>query len=236
MKPCSSEQPNASRSFFITGTLVLLIFILLAVVGYVGVQRATDNAAETAQQLASNAAEQVRSALNITPRVSISGLTVIEQRSPIMELALVQQTIFKEYTWQHTFLGSTKRLVLRGEFVAKAGYNLQDSFALAITPATDSSALAVRVHLPAPRLLSLEMKQYNVARDESGFWNYVTAQDREDAVNALQREARLSVEQSDILQSVHTEAQRRFQDALSKATRRTPQMDTSRLQIHYVMP
>jgi hypothetical protein len=236
MQSLPSTHTHIPRSRIITGGVVLLVLALLAVAGYVGVRYAIQNATETAQQLASNAAEQVRSALNITPRVSISGLTVIEQRSPIMELALVQQTLFKEYTWQHTFLGSTKMLVLRGEFVAKAGYNLQDSFALAITPATDSSALAVRVRLPAPRLLSLEMKQYSVARDEHGFWNYVTAQDREQAVNALQREARLSVEQSDILQSVHAEAHRRFQDALSKATRLTPQVDTSRLRVYYVVP
>lgn len=204
------SEPRQTRWMLRIGVVIVLL-----VLGYVMIRSIVTNAANTAKNLAEQTAEGIKSVLNITPRVTINGLTVIQQTSPILELALMQQTLFKEYSWQHTYIGSTKTLMLRGEFIAKAGFDLHESFTIDILQPS-SGELSVQVILPKPRLLSLEMKQYSVAKDESGFWNFITAEDREHAVNAMQHEVRASVEQSDMMERVKTEMERRIREIITQ--------------------
>ena len=185
--------------------LPLIVFTLLLLVGggiltyYVGGERSAKN-------LAKSASEAFKQQMGLTPSVSINGLTVIEQTQPTLELATVEQTIFREYQWSHTFLGSTKTLILRGEFIVKAGFDLRQEFSLNIDEeksSTHDPELRITATLPKAKILSVEMKTYKVERDESGFWNAVTAQDRTNAVTALQADARTAAEQSGITQKAH---------------------------------
>jgi Protein of unknown function (DUF4230) len=188
--------------------------IVLVLVGYGIVRHAMSDSTEAVQTLASQAAQSVKDALNITPRVTVNSLTVIQQSSPILELAVIQQPVFKEYSWSHTSLGSTKTLVLRGEFLVKAGFNLQEPFVLRVENSTTPAQVYAR--LPKARILSIEMKQYRVSKDESGFWNFITPKDREQAVAALQNEARASVETSGLLEQAEYDSQSRIQKAFEK--------------------
>jgi hypothetical protein len=179
--------------------LVAGVILLLVVVGIL-IFFSKDEA--DARSVAQRVALGFKQRLGFTPSVSVNGLTVIEQTLPILELANVQQNIFREYKWTHTFLGSTKILVLRGEFQVKAGFDLKEEFAINIddvrvAPNT-STKQRVTMRLPEAKLLSVEMKNYSVVTDENGWWNKITLEDRTNAVNALQQDARLAAEQAGI--------------------------------------
>ena len=180
----------------------IIVFTLLLLVGggvatyYMGGER-------NAQNLAKSASLAFQQRMGLTPSVSINGLTVIEQAQPTLELATVEQTIFREYSWSHTFLGSTKTLLLRGEFVVKAGFDLRQEFNLNIDVERASShepELRITATLPRAKILSVEMKTYKVEKDENGFWNRITPEDRTSAVAALQSDARAAAEGAGITQ------------------------------------
>ena len=58
------------------------------------------------------------------PLVTSGGVTIIEASGSIAELSTVEKNFQHTYTWKSKWLGSTKRIELKGDFVAKAGYNI----------------------------------------------------------------------------------------------------------------
>ena len=142
-------------------------------------------AGEPAVELAKRIADGVARRLQFRPEVRIDRETVLEGETPVLELATVRREFAHEYAWEHQWLGSTKRLRLRGMFAAKAGYDLNENFYFQI----DSDDLQVEVGLPEPRVLGVEMMAYR-AEEEEGFWNKLSAEEREQAVNELLSSAR----------------------------------------------
>jgi hypothetical protein len=142
-------------------------------------------AAEPAVELAKRIADGVSRRLQFRPEVRIDQVTVLERETPVLELATVRREFAHDYEWEHQWLGSTKRLHLRGTFAAKAGYDLNEKFYFEI----DSNDLQVELGLPEPRVLGVEMIAYR-AEEEEGYWNKLSAEEREQAVNALLQSAR----------------------------------------------
>jgi hypothetical protein len=160
--------------------------------------------------LAHNVAEGVRHNFNFTPEVRLNETVVVQQSAPILELATVSKSLMVEETYTHTFLGSTKILVVRGIFTAKAGYDLNQKFLLRIT----TNPTKITAEFPEPKLLSLEMTRYEVVRDESGWWNYITREEREAAVNRLQDKARQQALASGLLRDAQTLMERELHTLL----------------------
>jgi hypothetical protein len=142
-------------------------------------------AAEPAVELANRIADGISRRLRFRPEVRIDQVTVLERETPVLELAAVRREFAHDYEWEHQWLGSTKRLHLRGTFAAKAGYDLNEKFYFEI----DSNDLQVQLGLPEPRVLGVEMIAYR-AEEEEGYWNKLSAEEREQAVNALLASAR----------------------------------------------
>ena len=142
-------------------------------------------AAEPAVELAKRIADGISRRLQFRPEVRIDQVTVLERETPVLELAAVRREFAHDYEWEHQWLGSTKRLHLRGTFAAKAGYDLNEKFYFEI----DSNDLQVDLGLPEPRVLGVEMIAYR-AEEEEGYWNKLSAEEREQAVNALLASAR----------------------------------------------
>jgi len=136
---------------------------------------------------------------------------VLEGETPVLELATVRREFAHDYEWEHQWLGSTKRLHLRGRFAAKAGYDLNENFYFEI----DSNNLQVEVSLPEPRVLGVEMINYR-AEEEEGFWNKLSAAEREEAVNALLASARAAADRDGKLAA---EAQRMLEQQLAGVVR-----------------
>jgi hypothetical protein len=146
---------------------------------------AARSAGEPAVELAKRIVDGISRRLQFRPEVRINRETVLQRDTALLELVTVRREFVHEYEWEHQWLGSTKRLRLRGTFAAKAGFDLNDEFYLEMDP----SNRQVELFLPEPRVLGVEMTGYE-AEEEEGYWNKLGAEEREQAVNALLASAR----------------------------------------------
>jgi hypothetical protein len=162
--------------------------------------------------LAHATAEGIRTVFNFTPRVTINQAVVIEQNTPILEVATVSRAAYVDHSWSHTWLGSTKTIQVQGSFTAKAGFDLREPFSIAV----ERSPLKVVAAMPAPRLLSLELDSYRIVRDESGWWNRISDADRESAVRDLKELARAKVVASGILEEARATAELRIREIVER--------------------
>ena len=144
-------------------------------------QAAAEPAVEVARRVVDGSARR----LQFRPEVRVDQVTVLQAETPILELATVRREFNHDYEWEHQWLGSTKRLHLRGTFAAKAGVDLNEKFYLEV----DSRDLRVKAEFADPRVLGVEMLAYR-AEEEEGYWNKLGAEEREQAVNALLASAR----------------------------------------------
>ena len=163
-------------------------------------------------ELARATAQGIQELFNFTPRVKIDQTIVIEQNAPIMEIATVSRQLMVDYTWSHTWLGSTKTIHLIGTFTAKAGFDLKDPFTIEI----ERSPLRVKASLPAPKILSITMDSYRIVADESGWWNTISNADREAGVEQLQSTARAQAESSGMLEEARTSAEQRIKEIVQR--------------------
>ncbi len=158
--------------------------------------------------LANGVAQGIKDAFNFTPQVKIEETVVIEQTTPILELATISCDILVDYSWSHQWLGSTKTIALRGTFTAKAGFDLKEQFTINI----QKYPLRVQARMPSPKLLSLQMNTYKIVSDESGWWNRISDNDRESAVRALQDIAREKAQNSGMLEEARTTVEQRIKE------------------------
>ncbi|MEO8168786.1 MAG: DUF4230 domain-containing protein, partial [bacterium] len=188
---------NQSKIFLFIGGALLFVALSMYIVL---VKIPTD--------LASNVAHGMKEMLNFTPQVRINEHVVIEQSVPVAELATISRDLSVDYIWSHQWLGSTKTLALRGTFTAKAGFDLHEPFRV------DIQRFPLKVHaiMPPPKILSLQMNSYNVLRDEDGWWNKISAGDRESAVQELQRVAREKAEGSGMLNEAQLSIEQRIKE------------------------
>ena len=163
-------------------------------------------------ELARATAQGIQEFFNFTPRVKIDQTIVIEQNTPIMEVATVSRQLLVDYTWSHTWLGSSKSIHLIGTFTAKAGFDLKEPFTIEI----EKNPLRVVASLPGPKILSITMDSYRIAADESGWWNRISTADREAGVEHLQSTAREQAESSGILEEARRSAEQRIRDIIQK--------------------
>lgn len=162
--------------------------------------------------LARNTANGIRELFNFTPQVRIDQTVVIEQNIPILEVATVSRDLFVDHGWSLTWLGSTKTLEIQGTFTAKAGFDLHEPFHILIR----KNPLRVVAELPPPKILSLQMNSYKIIKDENGWWNRITEQDREQAMRDLQSLARAKAASSGILDEVRTAAEARIREIVQR--------------------
>lgn len=166
-------------------------------------------AGEPAVELGRRIVDGLARRLQLRPEVRVGRETVLAAETAVAELATVRREFAHEYIWEHQWLGSTKRLRLRGNFAAKAGFDLGGNFHLEIDP----QSLRVQVALPPPRVLGVEMLSYK-AEEEDGFWNKLNPQEREEAVNALLASARAT---ADADPSLRDEAERMLEFQIAEA-------------------
>lgn len=201
----AADMPRGARAVAIGGILAALLLIGGSLVAYRLFVQAP-------AELARATADGIRSIFQVTPRVTVNQTVIIEQASPILEIATIARPMLIDHQWSHSWLGSTKTIHVRGTFTAKAGYNLKEPFAITIT----RDPLRVIARLPEPRLLSVQMDSFAVVTDESGWWNRITAEDRSQAVTTLQALARSKAETSGILHDVRASAEDRIRELVER--------------------
>ena len=164
------------------------------------------------RQLAHVVADSFRSAFNFQPQVRINDIVILEQSAPIAELAMESKRVLAQHSYESTWVYSTKTMEIYGVFTAKAGFDLKQPFIVRIQKAPPK----LFVHLSEPKLLSLEMDNYHILRDEDGYWNKIDATEREAAMDHLKTNARQKVLASPLLSEAKAELEKRIQEIVAK--------------------
>ena len=170
-------------------------------------------------ELAQKVGKEIDDVVHVRPRVTSSGITLLKESHTIKELSTTERRFEHTHICETTWLGSTKRIEYKGEFRAKAGYDLTEPFSIDIS----ADGKTIRAHMPAARINSVEQLKMEVIKDENGIWNTISPQEREQALNALLQNARASLEKSDILK----EADKAFMSQLEEAIRKSTPSDTA---------
>ncbi|MDX2080813.1 MAG: DUF4230 domain-containing protein [Terrimicrobiaceae bacterium] len=193
------------------GTLALAAAVtgLAAWISWAFFVEPMNRAVKTANTLAS----AFESAIQMTPRIAINQAVVISQNSPTFELTTMEREVLVRHTLRETWLHSTKEFEIEAPFTAKAGIPLRDEFSVDLL----NGGQRAIVRLPRAKLLSLEMGELRILRDEDGLWNKLTANDRERAIRDLRLEARRQILATDLLTAAATEAKKRVAEIFSTA-------------------
>lgn len=201
-----TEKPDKfSRRLLVIAIAISLVVATVTVSTYVVFYKIP-------HQLAHVVADSFRSAFNFQPQVKINDIVVLEQSAPIAELAMESKRVFAQQIYESTWAYSTKTMEMYGVFTAKAGFDLKQPFIVRIQKVPPK----LFIHLPEPKLLSLEMNNYHILRDEDGYWNKIDASEREAAVDHLKTNARQKVLASPLLSESKTELEKRIQEIAAK--------------------
>ena len=151
------------------------------------VNKAADDSIDKAKRIA----DEIDKWIHVRPQITIrEGPPVVEGSRPIAEFSTIEKSFTKEYTFEADYLGSTKRLQLKGHFIAKAGYDFTQPFSIKIS---DDGA-TVHATLPPAKINSIEQTKIEILQDQDGWWNKITPKERQTAMNALTAKARESIE------------------------------------------
>jgi hypothetical protein len=149
--------------------------------------------------------------------ITVNQTVFIKGDKTLTELAIQEKNITYTFDMTHRWLWSTKKIVMRGEFRGKAGYDFTDKITDPKNPwgidvSNDGKTITSR--MPKPTILSVEMTNYKIIEDSDGLWNKISKDDREKAVNALQSGARTEMEKTGILDEVDGAFIKQIEDAL----------------------
>ena len=150
-------------------------------------ERVATKVATQPGEIAATVSQAFKDILQIQPRVIVNERVVVNQSSSVLELAVLSREVEVEREFEHTWLGSTKRLRLRGAYRIKTGFDLTQPFSVELSDAPGTPA---RVSLPAPKILSVEPVHVEVLALENGLWNKVQPENLESEIAALPDEAR----------------------------------------------
>ena len=121
---------------------------------------------------------------HLQPRITIKDRVFFEQTKSVLELAVVSRETQVEREMEHEWLGSKKRIRLRGTYQIKAGFDLTQPFSVRVDGAR------IETKMPPPRILSVDAKDIEVTVFENGLWNKISPAELENELRALPNLAR----------------------------------------------
>lgn len=144
--------------------------------------------------------------------VTVSGSTAVLEKSEIGELALVQRKTQAITKYQTSWMGSDKILIVRCDFLVKAGFDLSEGGQWGIMEGR------INGPLPKGKVLSVEpIGDFEIYYSESGILNLLNPQDHASAFNYLKNQARRDAERSDIGEEAERVLLRRLSDRMGAA-------------------
>lgn len=201
---------RSSRSFRLCLALSLLVIVLSASI--LLVLRAAKPSSSHSLLKATAVVETLWKKYSVPSKVIIDGKTIIEQQSPIAQLATAETTVRESYSIRSTWLGSEKSFHVRALFTGKAGYDLKQSMLIELS----ADARKATITLPKAELLSVEQTELEILEDESGYWNRLDATQRQQALAQLQQKARKSLLESGLLPQAQASLQSHFTEVLTE--------------------
>ena len=116
---------------------------------------------------------------HLQPKITIRDRVFFEQTKSVLELAVVSRETQVEREFEHEWLGSTKRMRLRGTYLVRAGFDLTQPFSVKV------DGRGIQTILPPPRILSVDSKDIEVTVFENGLWNKISPAELENELRAL---------------------------------------------------
>ena len=157
--------------------------------------------------------QQVLGAITNTDTRIVEGRAEVTGTTEISELSLLEmrmsatRTIEKSETMYNVPLG-TKKLIVRGHYTVKGGYRLKDGVSLRM----ENGKPVAR--FPKPEVLSVELIDFDVLSEDSGWLNKVQPADRAQILRELREQMREEAEKSGLLDTVESTLRTRLRDLL----------------------
>ncbi len=157
--------------------------------------------------------QQVLAAITNQNTRVVEGRAEIIETAEISELSLLEmrmsatRTIEKSENLSILPLG-TKKLIVRGHYTVKGGYRLQNGVSLRMDRGKPVA------NFPKPEVLSVELIDFDVLSEDSGWLNKVQAADRAQILRELRNQMREEAEKSGLLDTVESSLRTRLRDLL----------------------
>jgi len=204
------------------------IFLGIVILLGMGVRACLDLPSKIASRTATGVREGVAEVfvdlLHVRPEIREGTRVIWGQTSARSEVIVAAKKIEVGYDWEHRWLGSRKVIRLTQSFELKAGFDLGKPFWVEMGPAQGEAT----AHLPTPEILATSPVGDVSYRDEDGWWNKVTDEDRSKALTALAGEARKQGEKGPLLEEAREMTGSRLTD-LARAKKIRLQLDYPKL-------
>lgn len=96
--------------------------------------------------------------------------------------------------------------------MAKAGYDLRKPFTIDVS----ADMQTLRAQMPPAQINSVEQLRVEIVQEESGWWNTISTEDRQHALNKVLQDAKMSVRQSTILADADKAFRAQFEEIIRK--------------------
>jgi len=163
--------------------------------------------------VARDLADTVKNTLGLTPQVTINQRVIYKRTNEILELAMIEQDFDVEYETNHKWMGSEKRITLRGIYKAKIGFDLRKGFNIEVHRGRFLRPGNIILQLPHAEILSVEPLDIQKFQS-SGLINWVTNKDIESATKGLAELALDKASKLDMLDDAEKRIENRLNDAL----------------------
>ena len=193
----SSPPSLFQRSFKYLAGLVLLAIALMAAFHFF-----------VAEQMSSPIDKLAKAIGAVTERkVNVKGHTLTLESSETRELVVIKRRTQSVVKYESRWLGSDKLVIVQGTFVIKAGYDLSEFEGFEV------KGNEVIGEWPEPRVLSVDLQDYEVFFSKSGVVNKIQEADYEKVSNLLIQQARRdAIINSNILEEADRIIETRIQD------------------------
>lgn len=162
--------------------------------------------------------KEVLGAITNTDTHIVEGRAEIIETAEISELSLLEmrmsatRTIEKSEELSGIIPLGTKKLIVRGHYRVKGGYRLENGVSLRM----DNGRPVAR--FPKPEILSVELIDYDVLSEDSGWLNKIQPADRAQILRELRSQMKKEAEASGLLDTVEATLRTRLRDLLGAET------------------
>jgi len=163
--------------------------------------------------IAKELAETVKNTLGLSPQVTINQKIISKRTNEILELAMIEQDFDVEHETSHKWMGSEKRVNLRGTYRAKIGFDLQKGFTIEVHRGRLFRSGQIVLQLPRAEILSVEPQDLQKNKS-SGLINWVTNKDIETASQELAKLAQDKASKLEMLEDAEKRIKKRLNEAL----------------------
>lgn len=146
----------------------LLLCVIVAVAGAIYLGYTVWQAPSRVMQSIDQMVDQIQREFHLTPTTIINEATIYHGTRDVFELATAELEYSIEYVDEQWSLMSKSTTEIRGSFLAKAGFDMNDGFEMIV-----SDSLIV-FRYPPPKVLSVDVIGSPKIRKERGLWNPIS--------------------------------------------------------------